>query len=153
MGFDFEQLRHDIRLTKQTLRAQLPDLKQRFEWIEKDIDQQIAEISADDTPVPDIQFGDLTGHRISTAQRERIKRRGCVVIRNVFDPSQVNDWNAELMRYVHDNRYFERSAKKLDWTTTLASWAVQSLRSMVCTGPNRRCKRANPRSWQSRAAG
>src|SRR4029078_2268712 len=50
--------------------------------------------------------------RRSAGQRTRITRRGCVVIRGVFDPDQIDEWNAEILRYIDDNHYFERAAAR-----------------------------------------
>ena len=50
------------------------------------------------------------------------------MIRGVYDTAQVNDWNAEILRYIDDNRYLERAKEKVGidkYFSTLASGAPQ----------------------------
>ena len=55
---------------------------------------------------------DVAAGRVTAAQVARIKRRGCVVVRNVFERSQVEAWNDEVVRYIDDARYLERMKDK-----------------------------------------
>jgi hypothetical protein len=63
-------------------------------------------------PVPEIAHADVVAGRVSRAQIARIKRRGCVVIRGVFDTAQVDAWNDAIVRYIDDVKYLDRMAEK-----------------------------------------
>jgi hypothetical protein len=63
---------------------------------------------------------------VSAAERARIQRRGCVVIRGVFDPDQIEAWNAEILRYIDDNHYFERAAAKAGADTYFSDLASKT---------------------------
>ncbi len=99
--------------TKRMLRAQITDMPQRFAAmtarVEAQIDQIVSERAQGKDPVPQIEFSALA--RIGDAQKDLIRQRGCVVIRNVFDDARVNDWNAELGEYFATNHYLEKLKK------------------------------------------
>ena len=78
--------------------------------------------------VPELAYADVAAGRVSDAQRERIKRRGCAVIRGLYDPKQVAEWNAEILHYIDANHYVERSKEKAGidkYFSGLASGAPQ----------------------------
>ena len=41
-----------------------------------------------------------------------IKKRGCVVIRDVFDDSKVKEWNSDIEKYIKKNNYYELQKEK-----------------------------------------
>ncbi|WP_420550487.1 YbiU family protein [Litorivicinus lipolyticus] len=112
MAFDFDQLRRDIRATKCQLRADIPDLAERFAKVDADIRHQIAEINGADHPIPELSAQQVMSGQVSDPMRALIKRRGCVVIRGVFDRDRVERWNQQLLSYVHDNDYFTKQRAK-----------------------------------------
>lgn len=99
--------------TKRILRAQITDMPQRFAAatarVEAQIDQIVKERAQGKDPVPQIEFDQLD--RITNTQKDHIRQRGCLVIRNVFDDARVNDWNAELSEYLATNNYLEKLKK------------------------------------------
>jgi len=117
--------------TQRQLRREVPDLEGRFRRVSEALHDEVAAVRAEQSAggaVPELAYADVAAGRVSDAQRARIKRRGCVVIRGVFDPPQVDEWNAEILRYIDDNRYLERAKEKagLDkYFATLASGAPQ----------------------------
>ncbi|MEY4758088.1 MAG: hypothetical protein RJA34_2986 [Pseudomonadota bacterium] len=102
--------RDRIIQTKRQLRAQITDMPQRFAAMTARVEAQIEQIERERAqgidPVPQIEFSQLD--RISEADKSRIRQRGCLVIRNVFDDARVNDWNAELAEYFERNNYLEK---------------------------------------------
>lgn len=120
-----------IRSTKSDLR-QLHDTEQSFERVRKELNKEVEVIqdasARGESVIPDIQFSDLKAKRISTATRNEIKRRGCVVVRNVFSENQAGDWNNELGEYLDKNNYLEKSRQKVgmdDYFGDLADSAPQ----------------------------
>ena len=103
-----------IRAAKRTLRQQIPDYKERFEALTAAVKSDIADIQAirakGECPVPEIAFDALD--QVTEAQRENIKRRGCVVIKGVFPKAQIEAWNSDIARYLDDVKYLERMEEK-----------------------------------------
>ena len=103
-----------IRAAKRTLRQQIPDYKERFEALTATLKSDIADIQAirakGECPVPEIAFDALD--QVTEAQRENIKRRGCVVIKGVFPKAQIEAWNSDIAHYLDDVKYLERMEEK-----------------------------------------
>ena len=103
-----------IRQTKRALRAAMPDLKERFAALTAHIEAQVqvieAERAAGVSPVPTIDAADLD--KLDSAALDRVRQRGCVVVRGVFDPGRVQAWNAELADYLDRNKYLEKEVSK-----------------------------------------
>nr|WP_315236513.1 YbiU family protein [uncultured Albidiferax sp.] len=110
-NLDFQS---QIIAAKRQLRAQIPDLKERFEALTCNIEAQVEAIERERAqglqPVPEVQFSQLD--TLDAAQIARIKQRGCVVIRGVFDPARVAQWNADLASYISDNHYLDKQVSK-----------------------------------------
>ena len=97
------------------LRREVPDLEGRFRRTSEALRDEVAAVRAEHAAggaVPELTYADVAADRVTEAQRARIKRRGCVVIRGVFDPDQIDEWNTEILRYVDDNHYAELAAAK-----------------------------------------
>ena len=103
-----------IRAAKRTLRQQIPDYKERFEALTAALKSDIADIQAirakGECPVPEIAFDALD--QVTEAQRENIKKRGCVVIKGVFPKAQIEAWNSDIAHYLDDVKYLERMEEK-----------------------------------------
>ena len=110
MGFDFERMRADIVAVKQTFDREV--IQRNFDIIDRQIDEQITRRKTEAQPIPEMSFADMQAGSIPQDAVSRIKQRGCVIIRGVFKPEQVDDWNTSLMRYVEDNNYFEKQREK-----------------------------------------
>ncbi|MFM2036600.1 MAG: hypothetical protein RL459_1865 [Pseudomonadota bacterium] len=102
--------RERIIQTKRKLRAQIIDMPRRFAAMTARLEVQIEQIERERAqgiePIPQLEFSQLD--RISETDKNRIRQRGCLVIRNVFDDARVNDWNAELAEYFERNNYLEK---------------------------------------------
>lgn len=102
--------RDRIIATKRLLRSQIHDMPQRFAAMTARVEAQIEAIEKERArgiePIPQIEFRDLD--RISEADKDRFRQRGCLVIRNVFDDARVNDWNAQLEDYLGRNDYLAK---------------------------------------------
>src|SRR5262245_26939591 len=78
---------------KRKLRGQIKDMPKRFAAmtarVEAQIEQLVSERAQGKIPVPQVEFAELD--RITEAQKNHIRQRGCLVIRNVFDDHRVDD--------------------------------------------------------------
>jgi len=106
--------RDQIIAAKRELRARMPDLKERFEALTRNIEAQIEAIARErargTAPIPEVRFAELPS--LDAATVARIKQRGIVVVRGVFEKARIDKWNAELASYISDNHYLEKQAEK-----------------------------------------
>ena len=100
---------------QRALRANVPDLAQRFARETEFLRDEVASVHAEQSAggaVPELAYADIANGRVSPRQIARIHRRGCVVVRGVFDPAQVQAWNEEIHRYIDGNNYDEHARAK-----------------------------------------
>ena len=106
--------REQIIAAKHRLRAHMPDLKERFAALTRDIEAQVSEIENERaqgiSPIPEVRFDELES--LSAATVARIKQRGIVVVRGVFDPARITRWNDQLAAYITDNHYLKKQQAK-----------------------------------------
>ena len=107
---------HQIRLSKKTLRNKSKDYILNFKKIEKFIKKEIREIDelkkSSKEIIPEINFNKLNKPQLNII--DAIHRRGCVIIRDVFEDNKINNLNLELEAYIEKNGYFEDQKKKAD---------------------------------------
>jgi hypothetical protein len=103
-----------IVASKRELKAAIPDLARRFAALGDAVRAQVeaieSEVARGVQPVPELRYADLD--HIDAATVARVRQRGCVVIRGVFEPARVQRWNDELAVYLEHNRYLEKSESK-----------------------------------------
>lgn len=127
MPIDMERLAETIAATKRLLRAQLPAYADVFAEVEEHIRSEAEDIQArsarGESVIPELDYTAITSGRVGPAQTQEIRRRGAVVIRQVFPREQAEAWNQELGEYVTSNGYYEAEADPtLDqYFSTLAS--------------------------------
>lgn len=100
-----------IRLMKQTLRRQIGDVQAVFDKLSTRIESRLAEIDAlkakGATVWPEIDYRELAQGKVSEAQREAIKRRGCAVIKGHFPREQALAWDRSMLEYLDNNHFDE----------------------------------------------
>ncbi len=62
--------------------------------------------------VPELSYKAIAAGSVSASDIDKIKQRGCVIIRNVFSARQAEEWNDELGNYLDTNNYLERAKEK-----------------------------------------
>lgn len=101
-----------IRQAKKELRAQLPNYREVFLEVEKAVTEEANKIAASrargESVIPEIQFADIEGQRVSKDKTDIVKARGACVIRNVFERSVVERWDREIGEYVEKNHLDKR---------------------------------------------
>ena len=107
-----------IRSTKQRLHGQGIDLKASFQEMSVSLREEIADIvqqrDSGQSVIPELDFHTMHSDGISASQRQLIRQRGCVVVRNTFPTELAEDWNQRIGQYVTENGYFETPDKGLD---------------------------------------
>lgn len=104
-----------ITETKQTLRTNV-DVARQFELARDRVKRQVQEIvdlrAKQQTVVPELQYSAIRDGKVSAADLDRIRERGCVIVRGVYDRQRAVDWNAELGEYLDRNSYYDKAKEK-----------------------------------------
>ena len=109
-----ENIEKKIIKEKLILKQKSKNYKNNFLRIEKFIEEEVLKIQAlkknNSNIIPEINFHDLNNQ--SETIVNEVKKRGCVVIKNVFENDQMIKMNSELESYIEDNNYYDDQRKK-----------------------------------------
>ena len=104
----------DIEKLKSKLKDYSKDYKENFNQIEKYIKSEIDEISklkaSKKSIIPEISLNQI--NQRNTQIVESIKKRGCVIIRDVFENLTIERLNNDLEKYIEENNYYDDQKKK-----------------------------------------
>ena len=107
------EIRNKIISEKINLRKKSDNFVYNFKKIEKYIQKEVKIIKESKSSViPEIEFEDIS-IKDQTIIKDKIFKRGCVIIRNAFDKKKMEDLNDDLDKYVLENNYFEDQKKKI----------------------------------------
>ena len=107
------EIQNRIISEKIKLRKKSKNFVNNFKKIEKYIQKEVAIIKeSKDSIIPEIEFEDIS-IKDQTIIKDKVFKRGCVIIRNVFDKKKVIELNEDLDKYVLENNYFEDQKKKI----------------------------------------
>jgi hypothetical protein len=111
---DTGRLAETIVATKRLLRARLPGYAEAFtevrEHIRRETENILAGSARGESIVPELSYAAVAAGRVGLAETLEIRRRGAVVIRQVFEREQAEAWNQELGDYITSNGYYEAKA-------------------------------------------
>ena len=92
---------------KKSIRNDIPDLDRIWEELNTEIRLRVEEIKAEKiagiSPIPILEFEDILNNR-EAIDIDRLKQRGCVIIKNVFPQKMAEDWNLEVEDDAAPNR-------------------------------------------------
>lgn len=104
----------EIIKNKKILRDKSKNYKENFEKISNFIKSEILKIKQLQKKkkpiIPEINFDDILDH--TQKDIEKIKKRGCVIVREVFKKEKINLWNKKLENYIETNNYYDDQKKK-----------------------------------------
>lgn len=104
-----------IRMAKAHLRG-LTDVKAAFadvsDAMKTEVDQIARAVAKGASVIPEVSYQSVADGKVSDADADAIRHRGCVIVRGVFDPSMVADWNGEIGDYVARNDYLTKAKEK-----------------------------------------
>ncbi|MBD2821051.1 DUF1479 domain-containing protein [Xenorhabdus sp. 42] len=104
-----ENYRQKIRLMKQTMRKQIGDVEGLFEQVCRKIEQELFAAREDEknsgSAWPEIHWRDLAENRVTEETIQKIKRRGCLVVRQNFSRNTALDWDKSMLDYLHLNHF------------------------------------------------
>ncbi|HET7304755.1 MAG TPA: YbiU family protein [Segeticoccus sp.] len=110
-----EDLAAAIREVKPALRARIAasgrTVEEVFAVVEERVRARVAEITAardsGEEVWPAIDYADIAAGTVPTEQVDRLRTRGCLVVRGHFEREQATGWDADIVDYVERNRFFE----------------------------------------------
>ena len=104
----------DIEKLKSKLKDYSKNYKENFNQIEKYIKSEIDEISklkaSKKSIIPEISFNQI--NQRNTKFVESIKKRGCVIVRDVFEDLTIERLNNDLEKYIEENNYYNDQKNK-----------------------------------------
>lgn len=71
-----------------------------------------ADVDAGRTVIPEIKYDQIAKGTVEASFCDQVRRRGCVIVRGVFDPVQVGEWNDEIGQYIARNNYLAAAKEK-----------------------------------------
>ncbi|MEX0447352.1 DUF1479 domain-containing protein [Xenorhabdus sp. SGI246] len=106
-----DDYRKRIRQMKQILREQIGDVETLFSQVCDKIEKELTAAKEDEKNVgsawPEIHWRDMAEGRITEEIIQKIKRRGCLVVRQNFPQNQAIAWDQSMLDYLNINK-FER---------------------------------------------
>ena len=92
------------------------DVQKAFEHIKDRMRRAVEDVverqARTGTAVPEVSYQAVSENKVSKADIDAIRQRGCAIVRNVFSRKLAEDWNCELGDYLDSNHYLERSREK-----------------------------------------
>ena len=113
---DVKNIEQLIKEEKKILRSKSKNYRENFSKIENFIEKEIVQIEnskkSAENIIPEINFKDLSDNLYEF--KNELKKRGCVIIRDVFDDTLMHQMNKDLESYIEENNYYEDQKKKAD---------------------------------------
>lgn len=113
---DLDNIEEIIIQEKNYLKNKSKNYVENFLEIEKFITDEIFNIEElnknNKNIIPEVKFDDLKLNLRDLISE--VKKRGCVVIRDVFDDDLIIQMNMDLEQYIEENNYYEDQKKKAD---------------------------------------
>ncbi len=93
---------------KKSIKNEIDDLEGTWERLNAAIEERVKELKAEKkagiSPIPIIEFEDVLNSP-EAINTERIKKKGCLIIKNVFPQGMAEGWNTEVKDYLERNDY------------------------------------------------
>ena len=113
---DIKNIEQLIKEEKKILRSKSKNYRENFSKIENFIEKEIIQIEnskkSTENIIPEINFKDLSDNLYEF--KNELKKRGCVIVRDVFDDTLMHQMNKDLESYIEENNYYEDQKKKAD---------------------------------------
>ncbi|MBD2810888.1 DUF1479 domain-containing protein [Xenorhabdus sp. Vera] len=99
----------NIRQMKQTMRKQIGDVESLFKQVCDKIEQTLAAAQEDEKNIgsawPEIHWRDLIENRVTAETIQKIKHRGCLVVRQNFPRQTALAWDKSMLEYLEINNF------------------------------------------------
>ena len=118
MSIDATNIQEQICRLKHTVKKNCPDFIERFRDIEAKVSEDIVTIESciqhGKSVIPEIIFSDIVKNNVDYKTIESVRRRGTVLIRNVFPRKKSEKWYEQLNHYIDQNGYYDQEDPGLD---------------------------------------
>ena len=118
MSIDTTNIQEQICRLKHTVNKNCPDIIERFNEIEARVSEDIKTIESSnnkgESVIPEIMYSDIVNNKVDNKTIESVRRRGTVVIRNVFPREKSEKWYDQLNHYIDQNGYYDQDDPGLD---------------------------------------
>ena len=147
MPLHIESLPAAIQTAKRDLRRALPNHADVFRDVEREMKERVAAIVRDRDAgrpvIPTVEYAEIERGAVPPGAIANIKDRGACIIRRVFAPEQVREWNDEIGRYVDDNGLTAKLANAAEdkYFGTLAA-AKPQIYGIYWSGPQVRARQS-----------
>jgi hypothetical protein len=101
---------------KAELAKRIPDAQERFRTLTAQLEREVAAVASEAQSggvIPEVQYRDLAAGEVPGPLADRIRRRGCAVVRGVFPAARIAAWNGEIGEYIERNRYVEKQKSRV----------------------------------------
>ena len=101
---------------KQELTRRIPDREARFRTLSTRVEKEVAAVAREEREggaVPEIPYRDLAAGEVPAALADRVRRRGCAVVRGVFPAERIAAWNGQIGEYIERSRYLEKQRSRV----------------------------------------
>ena len=98
--------------------------------------------------IPQVEYHDIVKGTVEEPFHDLVRRRGCVIVKGVFDRIQVSEWNHEIGEYIDRNDYLTAANKKKIWTNISAGLKMLPHRFLVFTGRALKLWQGRQKVWQ-----
>lgn len=104
-----DDYRQKIRQMKQAMRNQIGDVESLFNQVCDKIEKELIAAREDEKTTgsawPEIHWRDLAENRIPIETIQKIKRRGCLVVRQNFPHDTALAWDKSMLDYLEENHF------------------------------------------------
>jgi len=114
---------------KAELRKSVLDVEARFRTLTAQLEREVNAVVREGRnggAVPELHYSDLAAGQVPGPVADKIRRRGCVVVRGVFPASRIASWNDQIGEYVERNHYAERQKSRVGLDRYFATLAATS---------------------------
>ncbi len=114
---------------KADLKQRVPDAEARFRTLSERLEREVASVVEEaraGEAVPELHYQDLAAGDVAGPLADRIRRRGCAVVRGVFPASRIASWNDQIGEYLERNRYAEKQKSRVGLDKYFATLSAAS---------------------------
>jgi hypothetical protein len=102
-----------IEETKRVLSGSIPDLAGRMRRLDQWLADEVAAIrTVGNGAIPEVDWRSLQRDGIQGSLREQVRRRGCLIVRGVFERERAAEWNRAIGDYITTNHYLDKTASR-----------------------------------------
>ncbi len=104
-----DDYRQKIRRMKQAMREQIGDVESLFALVCDRIEKEIATAREDEKNIgsawPEIHGSDVAERKVTEQTLQKIKRRGCLIVRQNFPRDKALAWDQSMLDYLDINNF------------------------------------------------